>query len=208
MRTDFEPLLQPVEIVDLRPTQMTVGMREVRFKRAEWRSRAATDASDFLGRHLLPAVLGPKKRPYIVDNHHLARALHDEGVKHVLIHVIGDLGSLEKPAFWTFMDCRNWLHPFDADGVRKTHRDLPRSVDDMIDDPYRSLAGELRRAGGYAKDPTPNSEFLWADYLRRLIDRKSIEKDFEKTVAEAVGLAHRKDAAYLPGWCGPAGDAD
>src|SRR5436305_4773273 len=30
------------------------------------------------------------------------------------------------------------------------------------DDPYRSLAGEVRRAGGYAKEATPFSEFLWA----------------------------------------------
>ena len=38
---------------------------------------------------------------------------------------------------------------------------------DLVDDPFRSLAGELRRVGGYAKDTTPFSEFLWADFLRR-----------------------------------------
>ena len=38
------------------------------------------------------------------------------------------------------------------------------TVAELIDDPFRSLAGELRRAGGFAKDTTPFSEFLWADF--------------------------------------------
>jgi hypothetical protein len=45
----------------------------------------------------------------------------------------------------------------------------------LIDDPFRSLAGELRRAGGFAKDTTPFSEFLWADFLRRRVKRKTVE---------------------------------
>ena len=51
-------------------------------------------------------------------------------------------------------------------------------MDALVDDPFRSLAGELRRTGGYAKDITPFSEFLWADFLRRRIKRKAVEKDF------------------------------
>jgi hypothetical protein len=41
----------------------------------------------------------------------------------------------------------------------------------LIDDPFRSLADELRRAGGFAKDTTPFSEFLWTDFLRRRVKR-------------------------------------
>ena len=36
-----EPLLEPVAILDLRPTQMTVGMREVKAKRERWRAENA-----------------------------------------------------------------------------------------------------------------------------------------------------------------------
>ncbi len=203
MNTDFQPQLQPVEIAGLRPTQMTVGLREVELKRAEWRKHAERDGSDFLGRHMLPAVLGPKGRHYIVDNHHLARALHEEGVEHVLVNVLADLSSLEKPLFWTFMDCRNWLHPFDASGERRSYGEIPKTIPALADDPYRSLAGALRRAGGYAKDTTPFSEFLWADFLRRRIERKALEKEFMKMVVRALDLAHGQSASYLPGWCGP-----
>jgi hypothetical protein len=73
----------------------------------------------------------------------------------------------------------------------------------MLDDPYRSLAGELRLCGGFAKDTTPFSEFLWADFLRRRIERHVIEKRFPKALSQALKLAMSEDASYLPGWCGP-----
>jgi len=60
----------------------------------------------------------------------------------------------------------------------------------------------LRRLGGYAKDTTPFSEFLWADFLRRRIDRKEIEDHLKRAVDKALELAKSRDADYLPGWCG------
>ncbi len=203
MKHEIEPLLHPVRIVELRPTQMTVGLREVGRKRAEWRIRAERDGPDFLGRHMVPVIHGPKGRPYLIDHHHLARALHEEGVEHVLTTVVADLSKLEKSLFWTFMDNRNWLHPFDADGKRHAHGQLPKSIEGLVDDPYRSLAGALRGAGGYAKDATSYSEFLWADFLRRRIDRKTVEEAFQTALVAALDLAHKPDASYLPGWCGP-----
>ena len=71
----------------------------------------------------------------------------------------------------------------------------------MTDDPFRSLAGELRRLGGFAKDSTPFSEFLWADFLRRRIKSKAAEKDFKASLAHALELSRSQEAAYLPGWC-------
>jgi hypothetical protein len=79
-------------------------------------------------------------------------------------------------------------------------------VTQLRDDPFRSLAGELRRVGGYAKDTTPFSEFQWADFLRRQMSRKSVEANFAKAIEKALELAKSKDAVYLPGWCGAASD--
>src|SRR6202030_1653653 len=168
-----EPLLQPILILSLRPTQMTVGMREVKEKRKRWRERNKKKQAKALGKHMIPVVLGPDTRYYVVDHHHLARALHDEGVKDILVTVIGDLSMVGRDAFWGVMDNKRWVYPYDAKGERRPFKDLPKSIRDLKDDPYRSLAGELRRDGGFAKDTTPFSEFLWADFLRRHIDRKS-----------------------------------
>ena len=206
MKEDFSPALHMVAIAALRPTQMTLGMAEVERKRVEWRARAERDGPDFLGRHMIPVIIGPKSRPYVIDHHHLVRALHEEGVKHVLVSVIAQLDHLEKRLFWTFMDNRNWLHPFDANGERQPINRLPKKVTEMQDDPWRSLAGAVRRAGGYAKEPTPYSEFLWADFLRRHIPAATLAKQFQQAVEQALTLASSHEAAYLPGWCGKSVD--
>ena len=148
-------------------------------------------------------VLGPKGRYYVIDHHHLARALHDEGVKDIAVTIIANLSNLDRDAFWFVMDNRDWTHLFDANGRRRFYGDLPKSVDKLVDDPFRLLAGELRRAGGFAKDTTPFSEFLWADFLRRRMKRKTVETDFDHALEKALQLAKSVDADYLPGWCGP-----
>ena len=155
---------------------------------------------------MIPVVLGPDQRHYVVDHHHLARALHDEGVEDIIVTVIADLTMVDRDAFWNVLDNRRWAYPYDAKGQRQHFRDIPKTVADLKDDPFRSLAGELRRVGGFAKDTTPFSEFLWADFLRRRLSRKSVEADFDKAMEKALALAKSKDAIYLPGWCGPASD--
>jgi hypothetical protein len=72
----------------------------------------------------------------------------------------------------------------------------------LEDDPFRSLAGEIRRTGGFAKDTTPFAEFLWADFFRRRIKRKDVQKHFGSAARRALKLAKSEDARYLPGWSG------
>ena len=207
MANTREPILHPVPILSLRPTQMTVGMREVKEKRKRWRDYGSKKKqAELLGKHMIPVVLGPDERYYVVDHHHLARALHDEGVKDILVTIIGDLTMVGRDAFWGVMDNKRWVYPYDAKGERRHFKDLPKSIKDLKDDPYRSLAGELRRSGGFAKDTTPFSEFLWADFLRRQVPRKTVEDNFAKALEKALAAARSHDAIYLPGWCGPAAD--
>ncbi|MFA5964454.1 MAG: ParB-like protein [Sphingomonas sp.] len=196
------PVLHPVRIEKLRPTQMTVGYREVARKRHDWRERLDRDGPDFLGRHMIPVVTGPGGTMWLIDNHHLARALHDEGVKEVLVSIVASLDHLGKRRFMTFMENRNWLHPYDAEGKRVAYKEVPRSVAKLVDDPYRSLAGEMRRAGGFAKVETPYAEFLWADFLRPRVPARLLERDFDKAVMKALHAAHGEEAVYLPGYCG------
>ncbi len=198
-----EPVLHPLPLADLRPTQITVGFREVKLKRKQWREQAGDKGSDFLGRHMTPVVWGPKGRHYVIDHHHLCRALVDEGVRDILANVVADLRALTIRSFWIYLDNRGWCHPYDTQGVRQDFAAIPKSLAAMTDDPYRSLAGELRRAGGFAKDETPFSEFIWADFLRRRIKPKALESDFSAALARALTLAKADDAKYLPGWCGP-----
>jgi hypothetical protein len=207
MHNTREPRVHPVPVLSLRPTQMTVGMREVKEKRKRFREqKSARKQEEMIGKHMIPVVLGPGERFYVVDHHHLARALHDEGIQDILVTVIGDLRMVQKEAFWGVMDNKRWVYPYDAKGERRHFKDLPKSIRELKDDPFRSLAGELRRAGGFAKDTTPFSEFLWADFLRRQISRKLVEENFGRAMEKALELAKNRNAVYLPGWCGPAAD--
>jgi hypothetical protein len=178
MQSVREPILKPVAIAALRPTQITVGMREVAERRKVWRAKKGAEAAEFIGRHMIR-------------------------VESVFVTVTANLSKLDQNAFWVVLDNRGWMHPFDAKGRRRPYADIPKSIGGLIDDPFRSLAGELRRAGGFAKDTTPFSEFLWADFLRHRMTRSSVERRFERALKEAVRLSRLKDASYLPGWCGP-----
>ena len=192
--------LERVPIADLRPTQVTVGMREVDCKRARWRKKYSGEAARYLNTHRFPVVLGPDSNHYLMDRHHHALALRDEGICELPVSIVVDMSGVGLEEFWTTLEGRNWAYPFDDEGRRCSYGDMPTSVDDLIDDSFRSLAGALRRAGGYAKDKAPFSEFRWADYLRCRIPRKLVEHHFGRALALAMNLAQSREAAMLPGW--------
>ena len=104
-----EPRIHPVSIAALRPTQITVGMREVMAKRKSWRAHPQRKRADFLGRHLIPVIWGPKEEYYVIDHHHLTLALHHEGVRNIATTVVADLRRLPRDAFWVYLDNRGWL---------------------------------------------------------------------------------------------------
>jgi hypothetical protein len=179
-------------------------MREVNARRKHWRDQgSAKKRRVYLEKHLIPVILGPGKQHYIIDHHHLALALHKEGLKKLYVFVVPYLSSHDDHTFWFVLYHMYWMHPFDVNGARRGPRAIPKSVERMEDDPFRSLAGELRRMGGYAKDTTPFSEFLWADFLRRRIKKKLVEKNFTRALEHGLKLAKEKEASYLPGWSGP-----
>ncbi len=122
----------------------------------------------------------------------------------MLVTVVADLHYHDKDAFWTVCDHKSWTHPTTTPTACASTSTTSRNPSTpWWTTPNRSLAGELRRAGGFAKDTTPFSEFLWADFLRRNIKEKRIENDFSSALGRAMSLAKSKDADYLPGWCGP-----
>jgi hypothetical protein len=202
MSSTHEPVLQPTPILSLRPTQMTLGMTEVHHKREAWKAKVSGKLAEFLAAHMVPVIKGLEGEPYLTDHHHLARALYEEGVKSVYITVIADLSRLPAEHFWNMMDFHGWTHPYDSKGRRRPYSELPKTIKTMADDPYRSLAGLLRTQGGFAKDSTPFSEFLWADFLRPRIKPKAIRANFNAALAKALTLAKSGEADYLPGWSG------
>lgn len=203
MHTRHQHLVK-TDLRRLRPTQITVGFGEVQEKRALWTGMGKKQRRSFLTSHWFPAVKGPGENFYIVDHHHLGLALLEEDVSESSVILLKDFSMLAKHEFWTVMDHHQWVHPYDEKGIRKTVLDLPKTLNGLTDDPYRSLAGDVRHAGGFPKDATPFAEFLWADFFRRRIKLTRLQRNPEATLKNALTLCHSADAAHLPGWSGEA----
>jgi hypothetical protein len=136
----------------------------------------------------------------LIDRHHLTLALYDEGILELPVSIVANLRGYGFDEFWKTLEDHQWTHPFDDQGRRRSYDDMPTSVDDLIDDPFRSLAGALKTAGVYAKDKSPFSEFRWADFMRSRIPRELVEQHFGRALALAMSLAESVEATGLPGW--------
>jgi len=196
-----------VSLSALHPTQMTVGAAEVASKRTQWASLKRTERERTLSAHWFPAVRGPRERYYIVDHHHLGLALNEESVESVWVMLLDDLSETVGEQFWRLMEFHRWAHPYDERGRRREYDAIPDSVAKLRDDPYRSLAGFVRKAGGYAKDAAPFTEFLWADFFRPRFARKKLVAGKtgmlpDDALREALAMARSPAARYLPGWSG------
>jgi hypothetical protein len=192
--------LQHAPIISLCPTQLTVGFLEVETKKKKLRSLSPKDQADFLAAHSMPVVLGPAQRMYITDHHHLARAAHDLKIKEACFEVDADLSALTQDKFWIRMEKESWVHPLDQNGVKHRYTFIPKTLDKLVDDVYRSVAGFVRDAGGYDKTHTAFAEFIWADYFRRNIAVEDVLEDFAGAVKQGMELARNPMAKRIPGY--------
>ena len=192
-------------IAAMRPTQVTVGFIEVARKVAEIRERDnhPREFDEWLASHAVPAVEGPDGAAFITDHHHLVRALYEVGHEEAYVRFDPLLSSKEGLSMETFLkmlDLARRLRPVDARGERVPLSRIPFHVMDLVDDPFRSLAGAVRDAGGYDKpDGIPFVEFAWADFLRKRLTPLALEEAFDEAVVFARKLARTRAAASLPG---------
>lgn len=184
------------------PTQLTVGMLQVKHKRSQLRvfEKRPAELVDFILEHPVRVVLGPAGKAYVIDHHHLALALIKEDFETAPMEIEDDYSSLSPSSFWKKMQAKHFVHLIDADGKHRSISGLPEHLKSLQDDPYRSLAGFVKEAGAFRKVRTPFAEFLWADYYRARIHSKLLRKDFPKALKKAIKLAAHKDASKLPGY--------
>jgi hypothetical protein len=206
------------KISELHPTQTSVGMMEVRNKarklKEEMQRRSGPEFFNYLRRHnkVELIVIGPGGNFYIIDRHHLARALYDIGETTTYCNIVNNLSEATPNVFWKYMEDSNEVYLKDHNGNVITPYDLPTSVGDLRNDPFRSLAGEVRESCGLVKNDKGSRgedylEFRWADYLREHwaqtgIPAEGIDTNFDRASKAALQLAARKEAASLPGYTG------
>lgn len=192
------------KLSNLHPTQMAVGLREVHEK-VEMLQRFDQNETDaYLRDHPVPVVAGPDGQLYALDRHHLGSAMSLLNIEDAYCFYAGDVPADDASVFWDKMLDKKWVYPYDQHGERRAFAAIPATFADMPDDPFRSLAGYVRNAGGYQKDHTPFAEFLWADHFRRVIARDLVETDFDVAIRLGIAAASLPAAARLPGFKGKA----
>ena len=190
------------KVLELRPTQFAVGMIQVKDKEAELAAKSGPALSAYQRRHPEPTVKGPGGALFIVDHHHLARAMADRGIETTFCRLEADYSGLDPDSFWAKMADQHWAYLYDENGDPRIPADLPKTVEGLKDDAYRSLASAVQDRGGFAKVSTPFAEFEWANYFRGRISAADIQSNFQKSVGEALAMATKREACSLPGYKG------
>jgi hypothetical protein len=191
-----------IAIADLRPTQTTLGLAEVAERARKIADFDADRRRRYLAGKAVPYVLGPGRQVFMVDHHHLVRALWSlrlEGV--VLGDRLDDWSDLDPPTFWRKMKAAGRCWPIDADGNLRPFAAIPTHIEGLTDDPWRSLARRVR-GSAYADDDTPFQEFIWGAYFRSFMTRRLLDTDIDLAAETAVRLARLGEAADLPGYTG------
>lgn len=188
---------------ELRPTQFAVGYRDVNRKRSA--IEAAQKSGEFSSSNFFKnpglAVKGPEDIFYLVDGHHRARASVDAGVRDFRVKVIEDFSHLPMADFWMRMTEKQMIWLFDANGFGPQNPiHLPATLQELADDPYRTLAEDAQDRGANIKTDKLFQEFYWANFYRQRIDKSLLTTNYEAAILEALKLAKTPEAKTLPGY--------
>ncbi len=181
---------------------MTLGLDEVASRAAKMADMEPPDLEALLKKKSIPYVLGPRKQIYIVDHHHLVRALLSLKIPEAILgDRVADWSDKETKDFWRLMESTHYCWPIDAEGNRRPYAAIPTSIADLTDNIWRTL-GRYVRGKAFEDLDTPYQEFMWGDYFRTFMSRRLIELEFDLAAELATKLARLPEAQDLPGYWG------
>lgn len=202
-----------VKLSALRPTQLLVGMADVETRLARLNKDTNKQLKAYTKKARASAVVGPDGNFYLVDGHHKSLALlKSERTETVHVTIVDVWDGFPKNAskakkqkimedFWKHMELEKLVYLYDSAGKKITPKDLPTSLLNLKNDPYRSLAGILRDEGAYGKTKEKFFvEFEWARALYKHFDGKKINPNDPQVLLEAIEFALNNPASQgLPG---------
>lgn len=199
-----QPLLE-VPIAQLQPTQLCVGLAEVRSRQADFRIENNRERRDYLGSKPVPLVRSADGALWMVDRHHRLRALMELMPQATAFGYIAlQLDSDDRSTVLAELQRRGWLYLYDGRGLGPLHPQvLPATLLGLQDDPYRSLVWKLKREGVVQPAPLiPFHEFRWGAWLRRRPLPPFSSARLEPALPSARALARSTAASHLAGWTG------
>ena len=191
-----------VSIDQLHPTQGGVGQLQVDTTVAELADKSEKQLDKLMKKKEIPIVIAPDGGYWLVDRHHLTKALWQQGVKEARVKVIARFQ--DGASFWSQMQNNHWAWLKDERGQPLTPEQLPGHIGELPDYPYRTLAGLLQDAGYFSKDKQVYFvEFAWASWLGKQMQWMPVDNsNLAARLQQAKRLACGSDASDLPGYPG------
>ncbi len=183
-----------VPVDDIHPAQLNVGAGEVGKKIAGWDVLTPSQLQSTLLTDIEPVVIGPGGTLFLENGHHtfdsLEQSLFGASDPNVFIDVVANFSNLTNAQFFAQMQAEGLLLPLN-NGVAQTidpatGAPLPTSLEDLANDPYRTLEFSIlknknskiftttanitgakgSKIPGLDKLTGDFSDFLWADAYR------------------------------------------
>ena len=194
------------DLHSLRPLQGAIGMGEARDKAAKIAKKPTKEMQD-LADDPIKTVRGPDGSLFITDHHHGARAWLLAGFSHGICTIQLGPSPDDLTAFWSELQARHLVRLADKDGNVITPDALPKMLEQMPDDPYRTLAWLVRKNDGFCRSLMQQkefAEFLWADWMRRRpeLPAAQVTAAPEKMLTSALKLVESPAAADQLGYRG------
>lgn len=201
MRSFYLGMGMHFDLKEIRPTQLAIGYIAVEKKKRLILSMNESEREAFFKQCHLDVVLGPSLTDeplvFLVDRHHLAKALLDLGMEDRAVYVqLADYSHMSFDAFWDTMVAQNYVYSPDIGKLGWSS-----NVMGMIDDVYRSAAADVRDAGRIRKVWVPFFEFEWAEFFRTNIPATAYS-NYDELLEKCLVLASSSAAKHLPGYVG------
>jgi hypothetical protein len=194
------------DLHSLRPLQGAIGMGEVRAKAAKIIEKPDKQRQK-LGEDPIKVVRGPDGELFVTDHHHGARAWLEAGYTNGICLIQDEKLSAEPTQFWAQLKERNLVRLADKNGAVIPPDDLPKAIELLPDDPYRTLAYLVRKNDGFCRTLMGQkefAEFIWADWLRGRVElpASKVAASPEEMLPTALKLTESPAAAGQPGYRG------
>jgi len=155
----------------------------------------------------MKAVRGPNGQLFVTDHHHGARAWLLAGYASGICSIEPDPSSDDPGKFWPRLVDLKIVNLQDKDGIVMAPDALPNSLEQLPDDPYRTLAWMVRKKDGFCRALMGQwefAEFIWADWMRSRaeIPAAQVAAAPDKLLKTALKLAKSPAAEGLPGYVG------
>ncbi|MFM7311919.1 MAG: ParB-like protein [Cyanobium sp.] len=198
------PILQ-LPIAHLHPTQMCVGLAEVRSRQVDFSQESREKRLRYLRTKPIPLVCLDDREFWMVDRHHRLRGLIEiDPQAEAFGYVALALRGLDRRGVLDHLQSRGWLYLYDGRGLGPlSPMALPEDLTGLQDDPYRSLVWKLKKESLIDPAPLiPFHEFRWGAWLRRRPLPPFSSSELEPALPAARTLVRSNAASHLAGWRG------